>query len=141
MTNSFKFPAWFNIITALFFVSNLFVFGLATLFNPSFAFPSAGESAAFPIQFFAVRHIAMAIPLLHGLIRRDVKTLKVMYTIFVVMSVLDILLLGIYDYPIPVLGLISFIGALPALGNVAVGIVLFLLPIFLALRQLRSYEE
>ena len=122
-------------------MSNLFIFGFATLFNPGFAFPSAGEAAVFPIQFFAVRHVAMSIPLLHGLIRRDVKTLKVMYTIFVVMSVLDILLLGIYDYPIPVLGLISFIGALPALGNVAVGIVLFLLPIFLALRQLRSYED
>jgi len=141
MTKSIKFPLWFTLITSLFFVSNLFVFGLATLLNPSFAFPSAGKAAAFPIQFFAVRHIAMSVPLLHGLIRRDVKTLKVMYTIFVVMSVLDILLLGIYDYPIPVFGQLSFIDALPASGSVAVGIVLFLLPIFLALRQLRSYDE
>ena len=141
MTNSIKFPVWFNIITVLFFASNLFVFGLATLFNPNFAFPGTGQAATFPIQFFAVRHIAMSVPLLHGLIRRDVKTLKVMYTIFMIMSVLDILLLGIYDYPIPVLGLIPVIGALSALGVVAVGIILFLLPIFLALRQLRSYEE
>ncbi|MDX1379135.1 MAG: hypothetical protein R3307_09815 [Anaerolineales bacterium] len=141
MTNSAKFPAWFNVLTALFFVSNLFVFGLATLFKPTLTFPDGGESAVFPIQFFAVRHIAMSIPLLHGLIRKDVKILKVMYTIFVVMSVLDIALLGIYGYNIPILGLIPFIANLPIWGKVFVGIGVFLVPITLALRYLKGYEE
>ena len=141
MTNSIKFPAWFNLITVLFFISNMFIFGLATLFNPGFAFPSAGEAAVFPIQFFAVRHIAMSIPLFHGLIKRDVKVLRTMYTIFIVMSVLDIVLLGINDYPIPVLGLIPFIGNLPAFGSVLFGITVFLLPIIFCLGYLRNSSE
>ena len=141
MTKSIKFPAWFNILTGLFFISNLLIFGLATLFNPSFTFPNGGASAVFPIQFFAVRHIAMAIPLFHGLIRKDVKILKVMYTIFIVMSVLDITLLGIYGYNIPVLGLIPFIGSLPVFGKVLVGVGIFLVPITFALRHLKGYKE
>jgi len=138
MMNSIKFPAWFNLITALFFISNMFIYGLATLFNPDLAFQNAGDMVRFPIQFFAVRHIAMSIPLLHGLIKRDVKVLRTMYTIFIVMSVLDIVLLGINDYPIPVLGLIPFIGNLPAFGSVLFGITVFLLPIIFCLRYLRT---
>jgi len=141
MTNSIKFPAWFNLITVLFFISNMFIFGLATLFNPGFAFPGAGEAADFPIQFFAVRHIALSVPLFHGLIKRDVKVLRTMYSIFIVMSVLDIVLLGIYDYPIPVLGTIPFIGNFPVFGSVIFGITVFLLPIIFSLRYLRNLSE
>ena len=141
MTNEIKFPTWFTALTGLFFISNLIIFGGATLFNPDLTFPNAGAGAVFPIQFFAVRHIAMAVPLLHGLLRKDVKILTAMYTIFVIMSVLDITLLGIYGYNIPILGLIPAIGGLPTFGKVLVGIAVFLAPISLALRHLRGYKE
>lgn len=141
MNNSIKFPLWFTILTVMFFVSNLIIFGLATLFRPSLTFPNTGDTAVFPIQFFAVRHIAMAFPLLYGLMRKDVKILKVMYSIFIVMSVLDITLLGIYGYPIPILGLIPFIGQLPTLGKVIVGIGVFLVPISWSLKHLAGYKE
>lgn len=141
MINSIRFPLWFKLLTVLLVMSNLFIFGLATLLYPSLTFPDAGESAVFPIQFFAVRHIAFAFPLLFGLVRRDVKVLMVMYSIFLIMSVLDILLLGIYGYSIPILGQIPFIDQLPTLGKVAAGIIIFLLPISLGLNHLRSYIE
>lgn len=141
MTNEIKFPLWFNILTGLLVISNLIIFGGATLFNPDLTFPNAGQGAVFPIQFFAVRHVAFSIPLLHGLIRQDIKTLTVMYTIFIIMSVLDIALLGIFGYNIPILGLIPAIGNLPTYGEVLAGMVVFLLPISLALRHLRGYKE
>jgi len=141
MNDSMKFPRWFSLLSGLFFISNLFVFGLATLLRPSLAFPDAGAAAVFPIQFFAVRHIAMAFPLLYGLVWRDVKTLTIMYTIFVTMSALDILLLGIYDYPIPILGLIPFIEKLPTWGSVLVGVGMFLVPIGLALKYLTGIKD
>ncbi len=54
MSDSVKFPIWFTVLTSFLFVANLFIFGLATLLFPSFAFPSMGHTeAAFPIQFFA----------------------------------------------------------------------------------------
>jgi len=64
-----------------------------------------------------------------------------MYTIFIIMSVLDITLLGIYGYNIPILGLIPTIGGLPTFGKVLVAIAVFLAPISLALRHLRGYKE
>ncbi len=109
--------------------SNLFVFGLISLIYPSLPFPNAGQAATFPIQFFAVRHIAFAFPLLYGLVRKDVKVLTVMYSIFAIMSVLDIALLAIYGYNIPILGLISFVVQLPTVGKVVLGICVFLVPI------------
>ena len=132
------FPIWFTVLTSLFFISNLFVFGLATFFNPSFAFPDAGEAAAFPIQFFSIRHIAFSVPLLVGLIRKDVKILTVMYAIFAIMSVLDIAVLGIYDYDIPALVNIPAIADLSALGSVTLGIVLFWIPLGAALYYLTT---
>lgn len=129
MSNSIKFPMWFTVLTVLFFISNLFIFGGAALFNPGFVFPDAGETAVFPIQFFAVRHIAFSVPLLYGLIRKDVKILTVMYSIFIIMSVLDIALLGLYDYYIPVLGLIPAIDQLPLAGKLVLAIGAFLAPV------------
>jgi len=141
MTSSIKFSAWFTSLTCLFFVSNLFIFGLLTLFNPDIAFPDAGIAAAFPIQFFAVRHIAFALPLLYGLIKRDIKILVVMYSIFITMSILDISLLAVYGYSIPILGLIPTIAQLPTLGTVLVGIGVFLLPMGLAINYLSSLRN
>ena len=136
MKDTPKFPFWFTILTALLVISNLIVYGLITLFRPNFAFPNAGESAVFPIQFFAARHIAFAFPLLYGLVRKDYKTLRVMYGTFVIMSVLDLSILGFYGYTIPVLGQIAFIDQLPTLMKVAFGSVIFLLPMSFGLRHL-----
>ena len=109
MTNAVKFPTWFTGLTALFVISNLFVFGGISLFFPHITFPNSGDGAIFPIQFFAARHIAMAVPLFHGLIKKDVKVLRTMYTIFAIMSLLDVALLGIYGYNIPIIDLIPFV--------------------------------
>ena len=71
MTKEITFPTWFTVLTVLLFISNLFIFGLGTLLDPSLAFPESDSSAHFPIQFFAVRHIAFSIPLFHGLIKKN----------------------------------------------------------------------
>ena len=141
MKDTPKFPTWFTILTALLVISNLIVYGLITLFQPNFAFPDAGESAVFPIQFFAARHIAFAFPLLYGLVRRDPKTLRVMYGTFIIMSVLDLTILGINGYTIPVLGHIAFIDQLPTIIKVALGSVIFLLPMVFGMRHLMSYND
>ena len=72
-------PGWLLAICWLFFISNLLIFGIIPFFNPAFAFPFPAEAAiagAFPIQFFAIRHITFAVPLLHGIITQDIKILK-----------------------------------------------------------------
>ncbi len=120
---------------------NVRIGGGLTLFSPHTTFPGSGDGAIFPIQFFADRHIAMAIPLLHGLIRKDVKILKTMYTIFIIMSLIDVALLGIYGYNIPIVGLIPFVGNLPTVGRVILDILMFWVPIGASLRFLRSYDE
>ena len=136
-----KFPVWFTALTTLFFISNLFVFGIASLVNPSLPFPDVGQTAAFPIQFFAIRHIAFAFPLLYGLVRRDVKILTVMYSIFIVMSALDIALLAIYGYYIPILGLLPFVEHLPTIGTVVLGVGAFLVPVGAGLWFLTSQSK
>lgn len=141
MAESTKFPAWFTVLTAFLFLSNLFIFGGAALFNPGLAFPNAGEGAVFPIQFFAVRHIAFAFPLLYGLLRRDSKVLIVMYSIFIIMSGIDILLLGIYGYNIPILGLIPAIEQLSTTGKVFVGIGGLFLPVGIGLWYLTTLHR
>jgi len=141
MKDTPKFPPWFTILTALLVISNLIVYGLITLFQPSFAFPNAGESAVFPIQFFAARHIAFAFPLLYGLVRKDTKTLQVMFGTFLIMSVLDLSILGFYGYTIPVLGQIAFIDQLPMIIKVALGSAIFLLPMGFGFQLLRSYKD
>ena len=118
MNDTKQFPVWFTALTSLFFISNLFVFGLATFLFPLFTFPDAGEAAAFPIQFFSIRHIAFAFPLLYGLVRKDTKILTVMYSIFAIMSVLDVVVLGAFDYYIPALVNIPAVANLPAFGGV-----------------------
>ncbi|MCP5098424.1 MAG: hypothetical protein GY943_22975 [Chloroflexi bacterium] len=141
MKKSVTFPTWFTALTAMFFLMNLLVFGALTLFSPHTTFPGSGDGAIFPIQFLAARHIGMAIPLLHGLIRKDVKILKTMYTIFIIMSIIDIALLAIYGYNIPIVGLIPFVGNLPTIGKVILGILMFWVPIGASLKYLSSQSE
>ena len=133
MTITVKFPMWFMALTVLFFISNLFIFGLISLIFPSIPFPEAGAAATFPIQFFAIRHIAFAGPLLYGLVKRNVTVLTTMYTIFFIMSVLDIVVLALYGYNIPIMGLIPVVAALPSVGKVVLGICAFLIPVGVSL--------
>lgn len=138
MTKTTNLPVWLLVLTAFFVISNLFIFGGIALFSPFTAFPGAGEGAIFPIQFFAIRHIAFAFPLAYGLIRRDRTVLITMYTIFLIMSGLDIILLGIYGYNIPILGLIPAIGNLGAVGKVFVGLLGLFTPVGLGLWYLTT---
>lgn len=92
------------------------------------------ETAIFPIEFFAVRHIALSVPLLHGLLIRNVTVLRTMYTIFVVISVLDISLLIYCAYYIPL------IGDLPLLTTAVLALGLFFTPMVLGLRYLRNFS-
>ncbi|MCO5190906.1 MAG: hypothetical protein M9918_22310 [Anaerolineae bacterium] len=130
-------PTWLTVLTAALVVFNFLVFGLLTLLNPTLTFPDAGQGGIFPTQFMAIRHIALAIPLLHGLLTKDVKILTTMYTIFFVMAVLDVLLLAINsNYYIPLV--VSLIGPLPFIVTVLLSAGLFIVPMSLTLRHLRT---
>lgn len=133
--SSISFPIWFTILTVVLIISNLLVFGILTLINPGLAFPESDSSATFPIQFFAVRHIAFSIPLIHGLITKNSTILRTLYTVFIVISVLDISLLIINDYYIP------FIGNFPIPVKAIMAIGAFFVPMAIGLRHLRSYES
>lgn len=128
------FPLWFNVMTVMLVVSNLFIFGILTLINPLGTFIQSDASAIFPIQFFAVRHIALSVPLIHGLLKRNTTVLRTMYTIFVLISVLDISLLLIEGYYIP------FIGDLPLFATAIMATSLFFIPMVSGLRYLRGRD-
>ncbi len=141
MNKSTKIPVWLLVLTAFFFISNLFIFGGTALFSPFTAFPNAGDGAVFPIQFFAIRHVAFAFPLLYGLVTRNRTVLITMFSIFLIMSGLDILWLYIYDYNIPIVGLIPAVGNLSAAGKVVVGILGLFMPTGIALWYLVNRVE
>ena len=126
---------WFKAMTSLLIILNLFIFGILTMVNPLAVFLQSDKSAIFPIQFFAVRHIALSIPLIYGLLTRDTIVLRTMYIVFVTISVLDISLLVINDYYIPL------IGHLPQLATVVLAISLFFLPMVLGLRYLSRLSQ
>lgn len=134
-SNNTALPLWLSALTAVFFLSNLFVFGGLAFFYPEIAFHDAGPSATFPIEFFAIRHIAFAFPLLYGLLKKDVKVLTTMYSIFFVMTVLDIGVVLAKGYYVPV------IGELPLWGTIALGFGGFIAPVTLALWKLRSLAK
>lgn len=117
-----RLPAWLNGMTALVAVSNLFVFGLLAFFDPHLVFPSLDEAAEYPARFFAIRHVALAFPLIHGLLRQDRVVLGAMYRIFLVIAVLDVGSILFFGWPYP------FIGALPFVVNAMVGLAVFVLP-------------
>lgn len=134
MSSPPKFPRWFTLLTAVLVISNLFVFGIASLINPSLPWPDLGEAARFPIQFFAVRHIAFAFPLLYGLLSSDVKVLITCYSIFLIVAIIDVALLAIYGYYIPI------IGELPFAATLGISISCFILPMGIALKHLSTYK-
>ncbi len=108
MRNPDMFPAWFTILTAMLVLSNFFVFGWLSLLDPTIPFKELGEGdGAFPVQFFAIRHIAFSFPLAYGLWKRNTTILTAMYGMFLVIAVLDVSLLLIKDYFIPIIGDLS----------------------------------
>ena len=99
MKNTINLPVWFKLLTWLLIISNLLVFGLFTIIHPEFPWPDLNNSgAAFPIQFFGIRHVAFGIILLHGMLKKNIEVLKASYILFLIISVLDVLLLAIYGY-------------------------------------------
>lgn len=130
MSNNLKFPLWFSILTGAYGLSNLFVFGGLSLISPETAFPDAGPSAVFPIQFFAIRHIALGFPLLYGLVKKNTTVLLTCYSIFFVITTMDVALLFINDYYVPV------IGELPTPAKMGLSLGGFIGPVVLALRYL-----
>lgn len=131
-----KLPLWLTSLTAILILFNLFVFGLLTLFFPTVTWPDAGETALFPIQFFAIRHIAFSIPLLHGLLKKDTKILTTMYTIFFVIAILDVGLVLVNGYYIPLV--VRLTGELPRSATFGLAALLFIVPMGLTLRYLRT---
>ncbi|WP_420641007.1 hypothetical protein [Candidatus Leptofilum sp.] len=131
-----KLPLWLNSLTAVLVIFNLLIFGVLTLLFPSMTWPDAGETAVFPIQFFAIRHIAFSIPLLHGLLKQDRKILTTMFTIFFVIAVLDVGLVGINGYYIPLI--VRLTGELSTLATFGLAALLFIVPMGLTLRYLRN---
>jgi hypothetical protein len=103
-----EFPLWFTVLTAVLAISNFFVFGWMSLFDPTIPFKELGAGAgAFPVQFFAVRHIAMGVPLAYGLWKKNTTVLTTMYAMFLIVAVLDVSLLVINGYFIPIIGDLS----------------------------------
>lgn len=134
-----KLPVWLNALTALLVLMNLFVFGIFSMVHPELPWPDLAESAAFPIQFFAARHVAFGVVLLHGLVSQDVVVLRTCYSIFFVLAVLDFGLLAAHGYYIPVL--YTFAGALPYALTLVLSLTLFVLPMGIVVKLLRDLER
>jgi len=134
-----KLPLWLTALTTVLIVSNLLIFGLMTLLLPTLTWPDAGETAVFPIQFFAIRHIAFSIPLLHGLLKKDTKILTTLFTIFFVIAILDVGLVLVNGYYIPFV--VNLTGELPRLATFVLTSLLFIVPMGFALRYLRMHSN
>lgn len=134
-------PRWLVALTGVLVLSNLFVFGIFSLVHPALPWPDLGETGArFPIQFFAARHIAFGVVLLHGLIGRNLTVLRACYTMFFVMAVLDFGLLAAHEsYYVPVL--FKFVGALPRPATLALSLALFVLPMGACMVWLRRADR
>ncbi len=102
------FAPWFVVLTTGLIISNFVVFGVWSLLDPTLPFKELGEGGgAFPVRFFAIRHIVFALPLAYALVVRNTSILKAMYAMFLVMAVLDITVLLANDYFVPVIGELS----------------------------------
>lgn len=135
MENKQELPQWLLILTGVLVVFNFFIFGWLTLLAPELRWPDAGEGGIFPAQFFAVRHIAFAIPLLHGLLRRDGKILMIMYMMFLIISILDVALIFAYGYYIPLV--VQLLGETSRLVGGLLAAVMFIIPMGYATLYLR----
>ncbi len=131
------FPQWFTVLTTIFVVSNLAIFGIATIVDPTLTFDELGEGlGSFPVRFFAARHVAMGMLLLFGLVKKNVTVLTTMYAMFLILSVADVLLLAFNpDYFIPILGDLS------TTATLAVAIPAFTVPTGLGLYHLLTRPD
>ena len=137
MSDSMKFPKWFTILTWALVISNLFVFGIFSIIHPDLPFPDMGKTeAAFPIQFFAIRHVAFGVVLLHAIIKKRVEVLKALYHLFLIIAILDVALIAIHGYYVPVL--VKFLGEFSLPVTLLISSSLFILPMFLTVRYLRN---
>lgn len=129
-------PAWLKVITWMVVLSNLIVFGIHTFVDPGSVFPDLDVSGEYPARFFAIRHIAFSLPLLHALLTRDGKLLGAMYRIFLVIALLDVGSVLYYGWPYPIVGQLS------TLGSLAFGSAVFILPMATVVAYLsRDWEE
>ncbi len=133
-TARISFPTWFVALTIALGISNFVVFGWISLFDPSVPFFELGAGEGrFPAQFFAIRHIVFAGPLIYGLVTRNVSLLRAMYGMFLAMAVLDITVLLANGYFIPIIGELSL------LATLAISVPGFIGSTSLGLLHLRSY--
>ncbi len=138
MSDSVKFPMWFTILTWVLVISNLFIFGIFSVIHPDLPFPDLGKTdAAFPIQFFAIRHVAFGVVLLHAILKKNVEVLKALYHVFLVIAILDVALLAINGYYVPVL--VKFVGELSLPVTLLISSCMFILPMALTVRYLRKF--
>jgi len=137
MSGEIKFPLWFTILTWVLVVSNLLVFGIFSILHPNLPWPNIGNTAAaFPIQFFAIRHVAFGLILLHGILKKNAEVLKALYHIFLIIAILDVVLIAMNGYYVPVL--VKFVGELPLTITLLISSCLFILPMAVAVRFLRK---
>lgn len=137
MSDEIKFPLWFTILTWVLVVFNLLVFGIFSILHPDFPWPNIGnKAAAFPIQFFAIRHVAFGLVLLHGILKKNAEVLKALYHIFLIIAILDVVLIAMNGYYVPVL--VKFVGELPLSITLLISSCLFILPMAVAVRYLRK---
>ena len=115
-------PIWLKVITWMVVLSNLIVFGIHTFVDPGSIFPDLDVSGEYPARFFAIRHIAFSLPLLHGLLTQDRKILGAMYRIFLVIALLDVGSVLYYGWPYPIVGQLS------PLASLAFGSAVFIIP-------------
>ena len=138
MAESIKFPLWFTILTWILIISNLFIFGIFSMVHPELPWPDLGNTdAAFPIQFFAVRHVAFGVVLLHGMLKKNPVVLKALYHIFLIIAILDVALLAVNGYYIPVL--VKFIGEVSLPVTLLISTGLFIIPMGIVVRYLRKF--
>lgn len=121
-------PRWLLVLSWLILVMTVVVFGFGVYFFPLAAFPESTVDAEFPARFMAIRHIAFAAPLLHGILARNVTILRTMYLIFWVMALLDVVSIAAYGYYIPFLGAT----AVSPTATTLIAFTLFLIPMSIA---------
>lgn len=136
MTEEKPLPTWLLVLSGVLVVFNFFIFGWMTLLAPLVTWPDAGAGGVFPAQFFAIRHIAFALPLFRGLIKRDAKLLTTMYHIFLVIAVLDVALILVNGYYIPLV--VQVLGETTRLTGALLAAVMFILPMGYTVRYLHA---
>ena len=135
MTEKMTVPTWLNVITVLVIVSNLGLFGIFTYLAPGVTYDGINQAGEFPVRFFAIRHLALSAPLIHGLVTKNKTILATMFRIFLLMSVLDVITLAVYDYQIP------FLPDLALGVRVVIAALLFTAPMVIVVRYLNRIER